>query len=179
MSSPASTTLRKSSCYEPLTLAGKSFTLRHRFGDEGNFNVHVKIRDSAGAERVDDVLVTVGNVAPTFDLGSDLTVAPNGKFAAAHSFADPGADTWAATVDYGDGTGAHPLTLAGKSFTLDHVYAAPGDYSVTVTVNDGDGGVVTDTMRVKVVAAAQATFQVNHGAAQRPSVNSGMPTRSS
>ncbi len=49
-------------------------------------------------------------------------------------------------MDYGDGTPVTPLALTGKSFALTHDYAAPGQYMVTVTVTDDDGGVGTATV---------------------------------
>jgi len=39
------------------------------------------------------------------------------------TFTDPGADTWTANVNYGDGSGVQPLVLTGKTFSLSHVYA--------------------------------------------------------
>ena len=57
-------------------------------------------------------------------------------FTSSGSFTDPGADTWTATVDYGDGSGDQPLSLGpDKTFTLSHVYADNGRYTVTVTVS--------------------------------------------
>ena len=69
-----------------------------------------------------------------------------GTFTRNGSFVDPGTDTWSATVDYGDGSGVQPLTLSGKTFTLSHVYADDdgGLFTVTVTVNDEDGGSGSD-----------------------------------
>jgi hypothetical protein len=48
--------------------------------------------------------------------------------------------SWSGTVDYGDGTGAQPLTVGPASFLLGHTYAAAGSYTVVVTVSDGQGG---------------------------------------
>ena len=59
-------------------------------------------------------------------------------FSRAGSFTDPDADSWSATVDYGDGAGAVPLSLAAdKSFQLSHSYLDNGSYTVTVSVDDG------------------------------------------
>ena len=65
---------------------------------------------------------------------------------------DPGADTWTATVDYGDGSGPQPLTVQpGNQLVFEHRYAKPGKYRVTVTVFDDDGGLSTDTFLVIVL----------------------------
>jgi len=92
----------------------------------------------------------VNNVAPTVLAGDDLTLGQGHTLTRWGSFVDPGADTWTATVDYGDGSGPQPLHLKGnRTFHLVHHYAAPGRYRVVVVVRDSDG------------AAGMATFRVN------------------
>lgn len=56
------------------------------------------------------------------------------------SFSESNATAWAATVDYGDGTGVQPLTLnSDNTFTLSHVYQSSGTYYVTISVTDNYG----------------------------------------
>ena len=56
-----------------------------------------------------------------------MEINEGGMFAGNGSFSDPGADTWLAPVDYGDGSGAQALSLAAdKTFALNHSYAANG-----------------------------------------------------
>jgi Ca2+-binding RTX toxin-like protein len=94
-------------------------------------------------------------------------------FVSSGLFVDPGADTWTATVDYGDGTGSQPLTLgADKSFGLRHTYQAPGVFTVTVTVTDKDGGVGSDTVLVTVQNLAPAFFGQANQSASRAVVTS-------
>jgi hypothetical protein len=64
-------------------------------------------------------------------------------FTTSGSFADPGADVWSATVDYGDGSGLLPLPLVGNTFALGRVFDVPGAFVVTVTISDESGGVGT------------------------------------
>jgi PKD repeat protein len=66
------------------------------------------------------------------------------------SFDDVDADSWTATVDYGDGWGPETLDLSGHGFVLSHTYHDAGSYLVTVTVDDGNGGVGMGTMNVLV-----------------------------
>jgi Ca2+-binding RTX toxin-like protein len=94
--------------------------------------------------------ITVNNVTPTVASAPPGTLY-NGVLAQGGTFADPGADAWTATVDYGDGTGVQPLTLnANKSFALDHTYALSGTYAVTIAVRDDDGAVGTVVVPVTV-----------------------------
>ena len=113
-----------------------------------------RIDDDAGLPIVLDTVsgsIDVLNVAPVVQAGADAIVDHGTAFAVVGSFSDTADDSWTATVDYGDGTGAVPLALNGTSFNLDHVYAVPGVYIVTVTVTDGYGGVGTDSVRVEVL----------------------------
>ncbi|MBM4429340.1 MAG: PKD domain-containing protein, partial [Chloroflexi bacterium] len=94
------------------------------------------------------------NEAPVVNAGPDVTANEGMAFSSEGSFSDPDPDTWTATVDYGDGSGPQPLGLVDKSFTLSHVYADDGTYTVLVTVDDGQGGVGTDTATVAVLNVA-------------------------
>jgi hypothetical protein len=88
---------------------------------------------------VETFKVTVLNVAPVVTIGGERAELDEGHaFARGGSFADPGADAWTATVDYGDGTGVQPLALnADKTFALDHTYLDNGTFTITVRVFDG------------------------------------------
>jgi hypothetical protein len=135
---------------QSLALADKTFTLSHVYTDNGVYTVTVDVIDSDGDVGTDTVAVTVSNVSPIVDAGDDAAINEGQVFSSSGLFTDPGADTWTATVDYGDESGVQSLALAGKAFTLSHVYADNGVYTVTVTVTDDDGGVGTDTAQVTV-----------------------------
>ena len=149
---------RRSSCcpWQP----DKTFLLGHVYADNGSYTITVAVNDGT-ATGIDAVNVAVGNVAPTVDAGPNGTIATGATFSSAGSFTDPGADTWTGTVDYGDGTGVQPLTLAAdKSFALSHPYATAGGYTVTVTVTDDDGGTDNDTATVTVEDVVVPTLAV-------------------
>jgi hypothetical protein len=97
--------------------------------------------------------VNVNNVAPVVSLASAVDVVLGNNWSLSGNWTDPGADTWSADVDYGDGTGKQSLTLdqASKSFALGHQFAATGTYVVTVSLRDSDGGTSTQTRTVAVL----------------------------
>jgi len=75
---------------------------------------------------------------------------------------DPDADNWALTVDYGDGSGVQPLMLnADMTYTLDHSYASPGLYTVTVTADDGNGGMAAGVTSVFIQDLSAPTVTVD------------------
>jgi hypothetical protein len=101
-------------------------------------------------QKIEAFWVELLTAPPIVDAGPDAVIHEGDTFVSSGSFDDPGADTWTATVDYGDGTGTQALPLVGKSFSLDHLYGDDGVYTVTVTVTDNGGGVGIDTATVTV-----------------------------
>jgi cysteine-rich repeat protein len=108
--------------------------------------------DDGGIENGDGCSDTcqLENTAPEVDAGGDAAVPEGTLFTRAGSFVDPDADTWTATVDYGDGADAEALALSGQSFTLEHTYGDNGVYTVEVTVTDSHGASDVATFQVTV-----------------------------
>ena len=155
--------------------AGQTLSYAWRFGDgatatgvapshaylqDGSYTIQVIVTDNLGLADTATTTATVANVAPTIGALAGATLLPGETYAAAGSFADPGTDAWTATVDYGDGAGAQPLALAGKSFALSHVYATAGTYTVTVRVSDDDV-TTTRTATVTVLTPSQGTARAS------------------
>jgi ABC-type branched-subunit amino acid transport system substrate-binding protein len=110
------------------------------FPDDGTFMVGLRVTDPGSLSATDTVQITVTNVSPVVDT-LQATVNNLRVLTGTGSFVDPGADTWTATVNYGDGTGTRNLTLnPDKSFSLRHTYARNGTYTVQVCVRDDGGG---------------------------------------
>jgi hypothetical protein len=139
-------------------LGTRPFHFTHAYADDrpggAPYPVRVEWSDQHGAGNARALAVTVNNVPPRLSLGGAGVVRAGEAMRHAGRFTDPGADTFTATVDYGDGSGVQPLTIQpGRQLLFEHRYTRPGRYRVTVTVVDDDGGLATDSFLVTVLPA--------------------------
>ncbi len=134
---------------------GTGISPSHTYADNGTYLVKLTVTDTYGAESTVTTSVVVANVDPSVHVFAGGTLLKGETYTGSTTFTDPGADTWTATVDYGDGTGAQPVAISGKSIELSHRYTTAGSYTVTVTVRDSDGGVGTQTATVNVQSASE------------------------
>jgi len=137
----------------------------YTWGDDHSGFVTVEVRDLIGKTNTSTSTVTVENVKPTTTL--DTLNQPNPQFILPlihnlifeGSFTDPGwLDTHTSEWDFGDSTTTPGIITeendepysTGTS-TAEHVYSAPGTYTITLTITDDEGGSDSDTMEVEVV----------------------------
>jgi PKD repeat protein len=134
-----------------------TLTPTHAYGDNGIYTVTLTVNDDDGEMVTDTLLVTVDNVAPVVTKGVMDQQNPQFILPGVHTltfhgtFSDPGwPDTHTALWAFGDGqTDVGTLTEeniapdATGTVTATHAYSAPGNYLVTVTVTDDDGGKTT------------------------------------
>ena len=98
----------------------------------------------------DDTTVTVLNVPPTVTAVGD-NIVEGGLATVSATFVDPGTlDTHTASILWGDGSPAQPVTVMALALGVTHVYGDNGAYAVTVTVTDDDGGSGADAVVVTV-----------------------------
>jgi PKD repeat protein len=141
---------------ETQELTSNPFELHHTYTNNGEYMVTVTVTDDEGGSTTLPVWLYVFNVEPQLQgLPEDAELTEGSMFRASGSFTDPGADTWQAWVDYGDGAGFEPLPLNGKTFELEHFYADNnwGSY-VTVMIQDSDGSLDSEQFPIYVASVA-------------------------
>jgi PKD repeat protein len=136
----------------------------HRYANDGVYKVGLFVYDGY-EEKATEAFVTIVNVKPDISFyGGGIPINEGDSLYTGGDFADPGADVWSATVNYGDGGGVKTLPLIGKNFILNHRYADNGSFTVAVDVQDDDATstktMVQDVLNVppKVDAGADRTF---------------------
>ena len=161
------------------SLTAGSFDGSHTYADNGTYTVSVTVADDDGGADTETFDVTVGNVDPTLvvlgnqtiDEGSLLSLTNIGTFTDL-GFNNPSGtpatvETFTYSINWGDGSAADTGSattdtvgsagvLTGGSFDGSHTYGDNGVYTVTVTVNDDDGGFDTETLVVTVDNAVPA-----------------------
>jgi len=138
----------------------RSFDRNHTYADNGSYTIQVCVND--GDEPISTcrtTTVVVDNVAPIVALDDIAPIDEGGTASAAGTFADVGtADTHTATIDWGDGSGAVPLTLGDGTFSAQHTYVDNGTYPVEVCVTDDDDG---ETCATKDAGVANVAPEVS------------------
>jgi len=123
----------------------EDLTPDHVYGDNGTYVVTLTVL-GLHYSGVDQMTVTVQNVAPTVNAGPDMTVDEGTPLTFTGGFSDPGwLDTHAIEWDFGDGSQKDTESLIPT-----HTYADDGTYTVSLMVTDDDGGVGTDSVLVMV-----------------------------
>lgn len=134
--------------------SGSGAQASHTYADNGTYAATLTVSDGNGGSDVATFDVDVANVAPAVSLGAMSSVLTLDPSTGSGSFADPGADSWTGSVDYGDGTVESLVLNPDKTFALSHAYADDGTYTVTVSVGDDDNDSGTASTTVEILNRA-------------------------
>ena len=116
-------------------------------GQDGPTTVKLCVTDATGLTDEDTAVVTVTNVAPAIEVSAPAAVKENTATTVSGTIRDPGwQDSLSATIDWGDGTAAEPLTGTTENVRPDgtltvattHTYGDNGTYDVKVCAADDD-----------------------------------------
>ena len=138
---------------EPDVCGRRLTTVERRYADDGPFTLVVTLRDQDGGSNAYDAPITVQNVNPTGAIAAPLLPLEGvrAEFRATHD--DPGADTLSFAWDFEPGEGDEQI---GDLDTVRHTFSGDGEFTVRLTISDGDGGSVALTANVVVGNVAPA-----------------------
>jgi hypothetical protein len=160
--------------------AGHSFFASHTYADNGTYAVQVAVTDDDTGVGLGSASATVTNVSPTLSVVGNQTVNEGSLLSLTNigTFTDPGfnnplnagnvsnggetVESFTYSINWGDGTAAStgnatvdaigsPAVLTLGSFDGSHTFADNGNYTVTVTVFDDDGGQDQKSFQVTVL----------------------------
>jgi len=142
----------------------------------GSQLIIVKVTDSGGLFATNQTTVEILNVAPTVgEISAPIDPVPvNTEINASADFTDPGVpDIHTATWDWGDGSDLTiiEITDGSRSVSGSHIYTVAGDYSITLTITDDEGGTSQSIFQFVVifepneppVVVADGPFNVKEG----------------
>jgi PKD repeat protein len=118
----------------------------HTWTDDGEYTVTLRVDDGWGGIGTDQSTVTVSNVPPVVDAGGPYTTTVGITLTLVATATDVPSDTLVYTWDLDDDGSFDD----GAGQVVTYVWTATGIYSVTLQVDDGDGGVETDQTTVYV-----------------------------
>jgi PKD repeat protein len=119
-------------------------TVQHTFAPGGPYTVMLTVVDNGGASGSQSQQVTVADLPPTASFLGGCT-GLSCAFDATKS-SDPDNGTLSYSWNFGD-------TTSGTGVQTSHTFAAPGPYTVALTVSDGQGGQNTTSQQFTVAAA--------------------------
>ena len=118
--------------------------ITHVYLDDGSYSLGLVVSDGDGGADSATASIAIANVAPTIISATMSSGDEGDSLLFAASATDPGVDPLNYSWDFGDGN-----TAQGESLT--HVFTDNGNFTVEVTVTDGDGG-STSTSSVVTIA---------------------------
>lgn len=147
------------------------FSASHIYGDNGVFTVTATLLDDDGGSETQSTNISVANLPPEVTVKGSNIINEGDSVTLTADITDAGSDDASITWDWGDGTSEtrdyyndgigpdppnSPLGVwpMGVQDIASHAYGDNGNFTVTVTVTDDDGGaaVVTETVYVLNVA---------------------------
>jgi PKD repeat protein len=142
---------------------GSGVSPSHTYGTNGTFIVSLTVTDNMDlAGNPVTTTATIANLPPVVSAGPDVTVFPAQIYALNAAWSDPNSadNPWTYTIEWGDGTSESGTKNTQSAVTGGHGYAAPGTYTVRVTVTDKDGGVGTDEL---ILTSSSSAVFVGNG----------------
>lgn len=113
-----------------------SVTVSHIYTAVGTYIVTARVKDGSGRTYTCTGVVIV-TVSTPFGCNVPAVTGTVGTSVAFSVTVSGGTPNYTYVINYGDSTPNDTSTTSSTSATFNHIYSAPGTYSVTVTVTDG------------------------------------------
>jgi PKD repeat protein len=134
-----------------------TLTPTHIYGDNGIYTIILTITDDDGGVGSDNLVITVNNIAPSVNI-SGMKKSFNTVNVTGYAY-DPGCDDLTFIWDWDDGSSntiSHYLNdLLNFPFDIEenveHIYNLSGEFMITLTVMDDDGGIGTDSINIRLM----------------------------
>jgi PKD repeat protein len=118
--------------------------VRHTYTSAGTFEVAVTVTDARGKSSVGTMTIEVhANRPPVVEVAQVPAAVTGDTVYFSANVSDEDGDTYTYWWDMGDGDTSSLVAPR-------HIYEEPGTYTVTLTVEDSEGGVTTRTFEVVI-----------------------------
>ena len=113
--------------------------------DDGTWTLTLVASDGINSAVTQTATLTVANVAPSVTITSPAAGSSSKSVSFSATVTDPGSnDVLSCSIDWGDGSAAQVVAVAGGVCATTHTYAASvSTATITVTASDDDGGTAT------------------------------------
>ncbi len=129
-------------------------TPSHTFADDGTFTVTVTVTDAGGASDSETLTVTVANVDPVIDSQPPLDAPEAVLYSYQPTVTDPGDEVFLWTLS---ASAPAAMTIDGATglieWTPTYADALISNFSIVLTVDDGDGGTDAQSWVIRVTEA--------------------------
>ncbi|NOG53824.1 MAG: PKD domain-containing protein [Planctomycetes bacterium] len=123
------------------------FSPTHTYLRPDTYEVILTVSDEDGGESVATLNAFVANTDPTVSIGQDRVAYTGDEEVFGIEWTEPGDDTMHVIWDFGDGT----VVEGDELFETSHVFSQADQYTVTVTLQDEEGGEGQDSLVMTVV----------------------------
>lgn len=120
----------------------------------GQHVIEWRARDASGNEATAEQRLVVKNNLPSLRPLGDASIDEGGQIEFEVAFTDFDSRQWSVVVDFGDGASSRTDVTETGVLSFAHVYTDDGSFTVSIQIEDVNGGAAKETFRVEVANVA-------------------------